>query len=82
MDYVYVVTVSARGSDQGEFAGEKASAFEELRTAQLAAQLCRETVGGKFWAIDASDAEEHILQRWDSDEFTVWLERLLFVAAQ
>lgn len=80
MEYVYVVTVSARGADKGEFHGTP-TAFGELIAAQLSARVCREAIGGRFWAVDASD-EAHVLQRWDSDEHTVWVERLVFEGAR
>lgn len=81
MDYVYVVTVSARSDGPvGIFAGATPTAFEEQVSAELAAATCRNALGGLFALVDAE--EEHVVERWDSDEFTVWLERLVFEAAQ
>lgn len=85
MEHVYVVTVSPRGAHQGEFSGTP-TAFEDQVAAELAARLCRVGLGGRFAQVDAAgtdtdDPEDHIVERWDSDEFTVWLERLVFEPA-
>ncbi len=80
MEYVYVVTVSARGADKGEFVGTP-TAFESDHDAVLVAATCRNALGGRFALIDQAGAEDHIVQRWDSDEFSVWVERLVFEAA-
>lgn len=81
LTYVYVVTVSARGADKGEFDGTP-TAFEELISAQLAMRVCCEAIGGRFVEVDTADDDgDHIVERWDSDEFSVWLERLVFESA-
>lgn len=80
MEYVYVVTVSARGFDMGEFHGTP-TAFEELIAAQLSARVCRQAIGGRFAEVDDT-GEDHIVERWDSDEFSVWVERLVFEGAR
>ncbi len=82
MEYVYVVTMSARGADKGEFFG-RPTAFEQQVSAQRAARVCRETLGGRFELVDITSLHpdnqgDHIVQRWDSDEWSVWVERLVF----
>ena len=81
MDYVYVVTVSRHGAEQGEFSGTP-TAYESEFIAQLAARECRQAIGGRFTEIDKAGAGDHIVTRWDSDQFSVWVERLVFEAAQ
>ncbi len=77
MDYVYVVTVSGRGSEVGGFAGTP-TAFEQLVSARAAAKVCRDALGSRFVPFEAESLGDHVVQRWDSDEFSVWLERLIF----
>ena len=80
MEYVYVVTVSGRGAEKGEFAGTPI-AYEALASAELAAGVYRKALGGRFRAVDRSGQPGHVVRRWDSDEFSVWLERLIFEPA-
>ena len=82
MDYVYVVTVTARGEQMGEFFGTP-TAFEEQTAAELAALVCRQRIGGHFARVDVAGVDpDHVAGRWDSDKVTVWLERLIFERAQ
>ena len=81
MDYVYVVTVSARGADKGEFFGTP-TAFEDQVAAELLARQCQKALGGRFFRCVTVGQLDHVIMRWDSDEFSVWLERLIFEGAQ
>ncbi len=86
MQYVYVVAVGSRGAQKGDFYG-KPTAFEDQAAAEVVVFQCREALGGHFVQVEAAgaetdDPEDHIVERWDSDKFTVWLERLVFEAAQ
>ena len=77
--YVYVVTHSPFGNEQGEFFREEAFfSFDQARTAAFA---CMSEKGGRFEQGDDSP-HEHVLERWDDHAApgcTVWLERLLLV---
>lgn len=81
LDYVYVVTVSRRGASIGEFVGTP-TAFEDQNAGEIIAFDCRQELGGRFWEAEEVGDGDHIVQRWDSDEFSVWLERLIFEGKQ
>lgn len=80
MEYIYVVTVSERGSEKGEFFGNP-TAYEDLTAGELAARMCCEVRGGRFVEVDLGGLADHVVQRWDNDKCSVWLERLLFEPA-
>ena len=76
MDYVYVVTYSKRGSEEGQF--DKEVAYVSVEDAEKAAFNRMEKISCEleFSPVD-DDNHEHVVKRWDSSDSTVWLERLL-----
>ena len=77
MKYIYVVTVGERGSEKVEFFGNP-TAYEDQDAAELAARMCRESTPSNFDEVYVSYKAGHIIHQWDSDELSVWLERLVF----
>ena len=82
MDYIYVVRVSLRGVEQGEFFEEVA--YENYNAALKGVGRCLDILGGP-WA-DTPCEFPHVVQRWDNtpdvyrfNAHTVWLEKLEMV---
>ena len=83
IDQLYVVTVGARGADVGEFwkdptrASGKPLALLDLPTALQHTQRAMEGNGGRAgYAPVLGDLPPHVIQQWDSETKTVWLEAL------
>ena len=80
MDYVYVVTYSPKGSEDGQF--HKEEAYVRLEDAEAAAgeRMFYLRSHGAFTLVSTKNsAHRHIVKRWDSlgkYGMTVWLERL------
>lgn len=71
--WVYVVTHGGLGTVKGEFWTQKV--YATYRLAERACQDCRASLGGQFR--NASHLVcEHVVQAWESQDATVWLERL------
>ena len=78
MGHIYVVTVGCPGEEQGEFYKDEAYVSESV--AMVVAVECMESHGGrerfKEWVRAHPDDARHVIHRWDSSRFSVWLERL------
>jgi len=78
MLHIYVVTVGGPGEEKGEFYKNEAYVTEAV--AMVVAAECMEDRGGrerfKEWVRAHPDEAKHVVHRWDSPRFSVWLERL------
>ena len=80
MDYVYVVTYSQHGSEDGQFHKEEAHVrIEDAETAAAERMDLLRAYGAFTLVSTKNSAQRHIVKRWDSHGkfgMTVWLERL------
>ena len=79
MDYVYVVTYSPKGSEDGQF--HKEEAYVRIQDAEAAAMERMNLLGDPDFVLCATknSGHPHVVKRWDSQGkygMSVWLERL------